>query len=67
MVLKNAIDLSANAHPRLNFWTKYDIESGWDYAQVEISTNNGSTFTPLSGNYTTPGSGSFQPNGEPLI
>ncbi|MFZ1518486.1 MAG: M14 family zinc carboxypeptidase [Ignavibacteriaceae bacterium] len=66
MTLKNAIDLSTNAHPRLSFWTKYDIESGYDYGQVEVSTNNGSTFTPLSGSFTTLGSGSFQPNGEPL-
>ena len=66
MTLKNAINLSANAHPRLNFWTKFDMESGYDYGQVEISTNNGTTFTPLTGNYTTLGSGTFQPNGEPL-
>jgi hypothetical protein len=66
MTLKNAIDLSAHENPRLSFWTKFDIESGWDYGQVEISTNNGTTFTPLTGNYTSPGSGSFQPNGEPL-
>jgi hypothetical protein len=66
MILKNALDLSTNAHPRLSFWTKYDIESNYDYAQVEVSTNNGSTFTPLAGNYTQPGTGSFQPNGEPL-
>ena len=66
MTLKNAIDLSTHENPRLSFWTKFDIESGWDYGQVEVSTNNGSTFTPLAGNYTTPGSGSFQPNGEPL-
>ena len=63
---KNSVDLSSYAHPRLSFWTKYDIESNWDYGQVEISTNNGSTFTPLTGNYTEPGTGSFQPNGEPL-
>ena len=66
MSLKNAIDLSTNENPRLSFWTKFDIESGWDYGQVEISTNNGTTFTPLTGTYTTLGSGSFQPNGEPL-
>jgi hypothetical protein len=66
MTLKDAIDLSANAHPRLNFWTKYDIESNYDYGQVEISTNNGSSWVPLNGLYTTPGSGSFQPTGEPL-
>ena len=66
MTLKDAIDLSANAHPRLNFWTKYDIESNYDYGQVEVSTNNGSSWVPLNGLYTTPGSGSFQPTGEPL-
>ncbi len=66
MTLKNAIDLNASENPRLSFWTKFDIESGWDYGQVEISTNNGTTFTPLTGIYTTPGSGSFQPVGEPL-
>ncbi len=66
MSLKNAIDLSVNEHPRLSFWTKFDIESGWDYGQVEVSTNNGASFIPLAGSYTTLGSGSFQPNGEPL-
>jgi hypothetical protein len=66
MSLKNAIDLSANEHPRLSFWTKFETESGYDYGQVEVSTNNGSTWTPLSGNYTSLGSGSFQPNNEPL-
>ena len=66
MTLKNAVNLSSYAHPRLSFWTKYDIESNYDYGQVEISTNNGSSFTPLSGTYTEPGTGSFQPNGEPL-
>ncbi len=66
MTMKNAVDLSTYAHPRLSFWTKYETESNYDYGQVEVSTNNGSTFTPLAGNYTQPGTGSFQPNGEPL-
>jgi len=66
MTLKNAINISANAHPRLSFWTKFDMESGYDYGQVEVSTNNGSSWSPLNGSYTTPGSGSFQPTGEPL-
>ena len=66
MTLKNAIDLSANDHPRLNFWTKYDIETDYDYGQVEVSTNNGSSWIPLSGSYTNLGTGSFQPSGEPL-
>ena len=69
--MKNARSISSRScrqshSPRLSFWTKYDIESNYDYAQVEVSTNNGSTYTPLAGNYTQPGTGSFQPNGEPL-
>lgn len=31
----------------------YDIEVGWDYAYVEISTDGGQTFTTLPGNITT--------------
>ncbi len=65
MTLTNPIDLSAHQNPKLTFWTKYDIESGWDYGQVEVSTNNGSTWIPLQGLYTEPGTGTFQPN-EPL-
>ncbi len=66
MTLTNPIDLSGYSNPRLSFWTKFDIETDWDYGQVEISTNNGSTWTPLAGNYTNLGTGSFQPIGQPL-
>jgi len=66
MTLTNSINLTSYTNPRLVFWTKYDIESNWDYGQVDISTNNGSTWFPLQGQYTEPGVGSFQPNGEPL-
>ena len=66
MTLTNPINLTGNTNPRLTFYTKYDIENDWDYGQVEISTNNGSTWIPLLGQYTNQGTGSFQPNGEPL-
>jgi hypothetical protein len=66
MTLTNAINLTGFTNPRLTFYTKYDIENNWDYGQVEISTNNGATWIPLQGQYTNPGTGSFQPNGEPL-
>jgi len=66
MTLTNSINLTAYSNPRLVFWTKYDIEANWDYGQVDVSTNNGATWFPLAGNYTEPGVGSFQPNGEPL-
>ena len=66
MTLTNPINLSTYTNPKLSFWTKFDIENNYDYGQVEISTNNGSTWTPLAGTYTNLGTGSFQPNGQPL-
>jgi murein tripeptide amidase MpaA len=66
MTMTNPINLSSYANPKLSFWTKYDLENNWDYGQVEISTNNGSTWTALAGTYTNLGTGSFQPNGQPL-
>ncbi len=66
MTLTNTVNLTGVSNPRLTFWTKYAIENDWDYGQVEISTNNGTTWTALQGQYTNPGTGSFQPNGQPL-
>ena len=34
--------------------------------RFNLSTNNGTTWIPLTGQYTNPGTGSFQPTGEPL-
>lgn len=36
----------------IRFWTRYAIETDWDYAYVEISTD-GVNFTTLEGNITT--------------
>ncbi|MBK9099338.1 MAG: immune inhibitor A [bacterium] len=66
MTLTNPINLIGISNPRLSFYTKFDIENNWDYGQVEISTNNGSTWIPLQGEYTNPGTGTFQPVGQPL-
>ena len=49
----------------LEFDAQWAIENNWDYGQVQISTNNGTTWIPLAGQYTNAGTGSFQPN-EPL-
>jgi carboxypeptidase T len=66
MTLTNPIDLAGYTNPRLRFWTRFDIESNVDYGQVQVSTNNGSTWIALAGQYTEPGQGSFQPPGEPV-
>ena len=59
------IDLSNVAFAFLNFWARWEIEAGWDYVQVLISTNNGSSWTPLAGNYTKTGNENQAP-GEPV-
>ena len=66
MTLTNPINILSYTNPKLRFQTKFDIESNWDYGQVRVSTDNGSTWIPLEGQYTEPGEGSFQPNGEPV-
>lgn len=66
MTLTNPLNIIGYTNPRLRFWTRYDIESNWDYGQVQVSTNNGSTWIALEGQYTEPGEGSFQPPGEPV-
>ena len=65
MTLTDPLNLIGYTNPRLRYWTKFDIESDYDYGQVKVSTNNGSTWIPLTGNYTQPGV-SPQPVGQPL-
>ncbi len=66
ITLTNQIDLTDVENPNLTFWAKWNIESNWDYVQLLISTNNGSSWTPVETENTEPGEGSFQPNGEPV-
>lgn len=66
LIYNETISLVDIMGAELVFNLKYDIEEGWDYAQVLISTDNGTNWMPLEGLHTTPGSGSFQPTGEPL-
>jgi hypothetical protein len=66
MTLTDAIDISGYTNPRLTFRTKFNIESNWDFGQVDVSTNDGVTWIPLEGEYSEPGVGSFQPTGEPV-
>jgi immune inhibitor A len=41
------------ADPTLTLVTKYGIESNWDFGFVQVSTDNGHTWTSLSNAYTT--------------
>ena len=66
MTSKDQIDLTGYKNPMLTFQTKYKIEADWDYGQVKISTDNGTTWNALQGKYSNPGTGSFQPNAQPV-
>ena len=45
--------LHLGSAPQLAFWSKYDIESGWDKGEVQLSTDSGSTWTRVAVNYPT--------------
>jgi len=65
VVLDTEVNLSNVGFAMLNFWAKWEIEQGWDYVQIEISTNGGSSWTSLAGKYTVTGNG-YQAEGEPV-
>lgn len=66
LTFNNNVNLTGALGAELEFATQWNIETDWDYGQILISTNNGSTWTPLAGLYTNLGTGTFQPNGQPL-
>jgi carboxypeptidase T len=47
-VTSPAIDLSAATGVELSFWERHATEAGWDYCRVEVSANNGSTWTEVA-------------------
>jgi len=64
--LANTIDLTSTSFANLSFYTKWSIESGWDYVQFEISTDNGQTWIPQCGKYTNEGVSNQNIEGEPM-
>ena len=68
MTMAVPIDLSGLNHAVLTFMTRYDMEKDFDLAQLQISTDNGNTWSPLGGGYSTEGAGhsGVQPLGEPV-
>jgi hypothetical protein len=68
-VFNDTIDLTAATAAAVRFRAKWDIEINWDYAQFQVSTDNGGTWVAQCGRYTNDGvqnSGNSQPVGEPL-
>lgn len=66
LALNSQINLTGYNYAQLLFWTKWAIEPTWDFATVELSTNNGSTWAALRTGLSHSGSGrsgSRQPTG----
>jgi hypothetical protein len=68
-VLNNSIDLTNASAAACSFYAKWDIEAQYDFARMEVSTDNGATWIGQCGLYTNAGTsanGSVQPQGEPV-
>ena len=50
--LTDPINLSGFVYAEINFDAKWNIESGYDYVQLEISNDNGNSWIPQCGKYT---------------
>lgn len=55
--MNSQINLAGTVNPRLEFNAKWATEDGFDYTRIQISTNNGSSWTTLAGKYTSVVSG----------
>jgi len=65
--LSNPLDLTTATNAILSFNAKWDIENNYDYVQVQVSTNNGLSWTPQCGKFTNTGvSDQAGANNEPL-
>ena len=53
--LLNSVDLSGFSYAEINFDAKWNIESGYDYVQLEISSDGGDSWFPQCGKYTSKG------------
>lgn len=54
MVLKNSLDLTNAVYAHLQYYTKFATEKNYDFVNLYINTNNGSSWTALCGKYQTP-------------
>lgn len=66
LTLINQINLAGYNYAQLRFWTKWSVEPTWDFATVEVSSNNGTTWTTLRtrlSHFGSARSGSQQPSG----
>ena len=54
-IISSTINLNGYTSPKLSFWLKYEIQPIIDYGMVQISIDDGATWTTLSGIYDRDG------------
>lgn len=64
-LISNVINLTDVNLAILEFYAKWDIEKGYDYAQVSASSDGGTSWTPLCGQFTVIGNDNQDEN-QPL-
>ncbi|MCP4544893.1 MAG: T9SS type A sorting domain-containing protein [bacterium] len=63
-----AVSLVGLTDPELSFWAQWEIEDSWDCVRLQITTDDGGSWTDLATQHTTSGSGQgTQPDGVPLF
>lgn len=65
ITLSQHINLENMTYAQLTFQARWEIEAGYDYVQVQVSDNNGISWVPMAGKYTTSGTLNQQ-EGEPV-
>jgi carboxypeptidase T len=65
LTLNSAVDLTNAIYAEISFYARWDIEKAYDYAQLQASTDGGTTWQALCGLYTSTGTAN-QDNGKPL-
>lgn len=63
-LLDNWAIFEAQGGGTLTFDTLWDLEDYWDFGFVQVSTDNGATWTSLANDYTT---GDYDPNAHPKV
>ncbi|WP_152603844.1 M14 family zinc carboxypeptidase, partial [Jejuia pallidilutea] len=54
ITLNTTVDLSGTSQALVQFYAKWDLERNYDLVQIEASTNGGSSWNALCGNYNKP-------------
>lgn len=65
LIFDGEVDLTGAGFAMLDFWAKWEIEAGYDYVQLMVSVDGGTSWDALAGNYTVTGT-EYQAEGQPV-